>query len=123
MEWWQIALIIVAAALSIMAVKITFSFNLNQWSEQKRERGLEKLRNLCPHAEIFSQQDGAIRIESLFHTTFGTVQFRCTSCGRTVMNQLVAERQMELWSDPSNFKLYQKRWKQFEKQAKKLGLI
>ena len=39
MEWWQIALIIVAAALSIMAVKITLSFNLNQWSDQKRERG------------------------------------------------------------------------------------
>ena len=52
MEWWQIALIIVAAALSIMAVKITFSFNLNQWSDQKRERGLEKLRNLCPHADV-----------------------------------------------------------------------
>ena len=123
MEWWQIALIIVAAALSIMAVKITFSFNLNQWSDQKRERGLEKLRNLCPHAEISLQKDGAVRVDSLFHTTFGTVQFSCTRCGRTVMNQNVAERQMAVWLDPSNFKLYQKRWNQFERHAKKLGLI
>jgi len=48
----EILLGIIAVAMTIIAIKITFSFNINEYLKRKDERLHLKIKNNCTHVNI-----------------------------------------------------------------------
>ncbi len=84
----DILLAIIAIALSVLAVRVNLSFNLNEYLEKrneylktKHEKLVQRAQNYCPHA-IISQRDGRIKIETSFIAPMGnTYDIYCQRCG------------------------------------------
>ena len=120
-EWWNVILIVLAIVVAIVAVRFSFTFNVNQWLEARRKRQLEQLRNLCTHAEMEQLPDGRISVESRFTSPAGTRLWICNRCQMTTHDQRIANMSVQMWA--SNPAGWVKQEKRFNKLASKLGLI
>lgn len=121
LEFWHIIGLIFAFTASVVAIKITFSFDFNKFLERKDKRLDQKIKNVCPHVEI-KQEDGEhFSIKSLFESPPGTHQWQCQRCGLVRNHNDDYEKQYEYWSDHAGE--YIERVKKFQKLLKKGGAV
>lgn len=75
--------------LSIFAIKLAISFDINRFIDQRKSRHLHLARSMCPHfcftGEVKNMTDrsGVVEYESLLQSPPGTILWRCKYCGAT----------------------------------------
>lgn len=118
-------LLIIVLAVSIIAVKIGITFDINKFLEQRKKTHLAKAQNLCPHMEfdILNADDSSrqinVQYRSLFESPPGTTRWICSRCGfvqNNVDESLIAQQAQRYLS---NTDLYEKTMKQYNKYMKK----
>jgi len=117
----EIIVLIIAVVVSIIAIRISFKFDLNKYFEDRRKIKIDQLRNICPHGRIANITDkGVITFESFFVSPVGTMDYICSQCnaivGKEHMNR-INERYKE------NPAIVLEKQKKFAKQMKKLKLV
>lgn len=121
LNYWQSIGVIFSVAISAIAIKITFNFDLNKYLERKDEKNLAKLRNHCPHVEMTPTEDGRLQIRSMFESPAGTLQWQCQKCGLIRNHDNDYQERYEYYV--KNPKEYLKKNKKFQKLIKKNGMI
>jgi hypothetical protein len=114
----NILLSIIALAISIIAIKITFTFNINEYLKSRKKDIDNQIKNYCSHAYIFFTDEG-IKWRSAFISPFGTTDYICEKCQLIVYsinNKEETRRIKELIKNP---KKYKKREKKFRKLLEK----
>jgi hypothetical protein len=119
MTFIEILLSIIVLTLSIIAIKISFKFDINKFLENRRKIKINQLKNICPHGR-FIVEDDKLKFESFFSSPYGTTVYICSQCGLVVNSESEVYRMIEpLINNP---KLVLKKQKKYYKQAKKLKL-
>lgn len=120
-SFWQIVGIIITLAVSVIAVKVTFSLDINKLLDRRDKRNLHKLKNACPHFSIIALQGREFEVRSLFYKPYGT-QHVCRQCGVAVVLDIEQhERQANYYvKNPSELIGDQKK---FTKLAQKSGVV
>lgn len=120
-NFYQLLLLIILAILGTIAIRITFSFDLNRYMEDKRKRNLSKLKNACTHHQIIQGKD-QYAVQPLFISPPGTLQWQCQRCGAI---KYFADGELERMSEyyANNPEEYIKQEKRFKKLVKKSKLI
>jgi len=111
LSFWQIFWLIITFFLWIIAVKITFTFDINKHREQKQKRLEAKLINYCPHMK-FTNYEWKLWIRSTFVSPSWTFSYQCQKCW---LVRDVIDEQDEL----SRQGYYVQNPKELEKQEKK----
>ena len=112
--FWPIALFL--AALSIVAIRIGFNFDINKHIETRHERRKEKLRMLCPHAQMVKKNGGFALISS-YGSPPGTNKWICDTCGVETFGPDPFDRTMKIYQ--KNPELFMRNEKDFLKYANK----
>lgn len=120
MTIYEILLVILVIVVSIIAIRISFKFDINRYLENRREIKISQLKNICPHTRIVDVKGNQIELESLFSSPMGTPKWICSQCGLIVNHEDDVNRITERYRDPS---LILKMQKKFNKEAKKLKII
>lgn len=119
MTFLEILFLIFAIAISIIAIRISFKFDMNQFLENRRKIKLNQLKNLCPHGAM-SMEGKNIIFQSFFSSPVGTTQWGCSQCGLIVNSEDEVMRLRDAYmKNPNHFI---KKNEKFVKQAKKLKL-
>ena len=119
MTFLEILLLIIALALSIIAIRISFKFDINKFVEDRRKIKLNQLKNVCPHTSAVLEGKQII-LESLFLSPPGTIQWKCQQCGLIVNSETEVQRITNAYqTNPKSILIKQK---EFAKKAKKLKL-
>lgn len=114
----EILWLIIAIAISIIAVKITFSFDINKYQE-KRQKDIEnKIKNYCTHARLI-KKNWQYWIQSTFMSPSWTLNYICQKCNLVIMNCDSDEENERLQYYLNNIDEYNKQEKKFEKLLKK----
>ena len=113
--FWLIT--VVSFLLTAVAVRIGLNFDLNKYLETRREHQKEKLRILCPHAQIV-EKNGEPFVIPTFETPSGTHNWICQRCGMESLGSGPFDIKMESYR--RNPKLILLAEKQFQKFAKKV---
>lgn len=121
LEFWQIIGLIFAFTASVVAIKITFSFDFNKFLERKDQRLNKKVKNTCPHVEIRQEDKEHFSITSLFESPSGTTKWQCQRCGLVRNHNNDYEEVCEYWGNHTDE--YIERMKKFEKLLKKGGAL
>ncbi|HVE80862.1 MAG TPA: hypothetical protein VNA68_01845 [Candidatus Dormibacteraeota bacterium] len=121
LSFWQIIGIIFAAAISIIAVKITLSFDFNKYLERKDKKLAQKLKNACTHMEMTPSANNQFQLKSLFESPSGTLQWQCQRCGGVRNHNNDYEERAQYYAD--NPDKYIEQNKKFQKLLKKSGMI
>lgn len=121
MNFYQIILLILTIVVSIIAVRISFKFDLNKHLETRRQIRIGQLKNICPHISISPHDGNAFLFQSYFSSPIGTRKYICSQCGCVVESKEDVNRLREPYKKDLN--LYLKKQKDFLKKAKKLKLI
>lgn len=66
MTFLGILILIFAIALSIIAIRISFKFDINKFLENRRKIKMDQLKNICPHGRIIDVTGNEMKFESLF---------------------------------------------------------
>ena len=109
---------VAAAIVSIFAIRGSIKFDVNQWLKDRREVQREKARMLCPHAEVFLDNQGEPCFKSLFQSPSGTPNWICEQCGQTVYSEGSVIEKLRYWTKNAQGFIQQK--KRFDKASKKL---
>ena len=119
----QIMVTIIVASISIMAVKISFSFDINKFLEARKERLRQKIKNYCPHMVVKKTKEGKIGIRSSFISPYGTTDFQCEICG--LIRSYVDEEEEKVRAKYflEHPEEYFKQEKAFNKILKKMGFL
>ena len=123
LEWWHLLVLTIAAAVSVIAIRLVFNvhFDVNKWQETRREHQKIKLRNLCTHVSIEKQGDRYL-VNSLFVSPVGTMQYVCDRCG-LITSPYNAKRLQDRWAGTMDLKQYILEEQKFSEMAKKMGLV
>ncbi len=121
LEFWQFIVAVLVALIGIVAVRITFSIDINKLLENRQKLNISKLRNTCTHLQLIPSEDGDIQVQSFFVSPSGTSQWRCERCG-IVTDQIEDEIRREANYYLNNIDQYTKMNKRFSKLLKKSGL-
>jgi uncharacterized C2H2 Zn-finger protein len=119
LSFWQIVGVIFAITASIIAVKITLSFDFNKYLDRKDKKIVQKLKNACTHMEMTPLNNNQFEFRSLFESPPGTHQWQCQRCGLIRNHDNDYEKRAEYYAN--NPDEYIKRNKKFEKLLKKNG--
>jgi hypothetical protein len=124
LSFWQLIGAILVLAISAIAVKITFNFDLNKYLERKDKRLDRKIKNACTHMhmELIGSAEGnkaQYSFQSLFESPPGTHQWQCQRCGLIRNHDNDYERRAEYYAQ--NPDEYIKMNKKFQKLLKKNG--
>ena len=79
MNFYQIIILIIVGVVSIIAVRISFKFDLNKYLENRRKIKIEQLKNICPHGRII-KINNKFAFESFFVSPMGTMNYVCPRC-------------------------------------------
>jgi hypothetical protein len=121
MNLYEIIILILVIALSIIAIRISFKFDLNKYLENRRKIKLDQLKNICPHGRIIDINGNQIKFESLFSSPMGTPKWICSQCGCVVDHEEDVNRINEKYG--KNPSMILEKQKEFIKKAKKLNII
>jgi len=107
----------------IIAVKITFNFDVNKYLETRNEHYKAKAKNVCLHFEFVPGKNGEIEVRSFFISPPGTSNYICQRCGsiRMHLDQDSMSRTVDYYAN--NVEAYNKRNREFRKILKKAGQI
>jgi hypothetical protein len=81
LSFGQVIILLVIAIIGTIAIRFTFSLDLNKVSENRAKSNLSKLRNACTHVELIPHEDDRIESKSLFISPPGKIQWQCQRCG------------------------------------------
>lgn len=118
----QILLTIIAIALSVIAVKVTLSFDINEYLKSRDEKLKGKIRSYCPHVAI-KEIDDKIGIQSTFISPSGTLNWICQRCGLQIFHLDQGDESRRLKYFLENPKKLTKQDREFQKLAKKAGFL
>lgn len=121
LEFWQIIGLILAFTASVVAIKITFSFDFNKFLERKDKRLDRKVKNICPHVEIKQEDEEHFSIKSLFESPPGTHRWQCQRCGLVRNHNDNYAEALEYWGAHTDE--YIERMEEFQKLLKKGGAL
>ena len=121
MNIYEIILLVLVVVVSIIAIRISFKFDLNKYLENRRKIKLDQLKNICPHGRIIDINGNQIRFESLFSSPVGTLKWVCSQCGCIVDHEDDVNRINERYS--KNPSIILEKQKRFFKEAKKLKIV
>ena len=117
MSFYQTLILIIITAI---AIRFTFKFDLNKYFKDRRKIRIDQLKNICPHCRIEILDNGQVKMESYFHSPFGTTDYICSRCNRIVHSEEDALRICKNYAkDPKRFLENEKR---FIKKMKALNL-
>jgi hypothetical protein len=122
LEFWQLIVAIFAVVFSIVAIRISFRFDLNKYLESRRQSYTQKLRSACTHVELSPADDGKIQARSLYISPPGTIQWQCQRCGHIAYQQ-EDEFEKQVYYYLNNIDQYHKKNKRFSKLLKKSGMV
>jgi hypothetical protein len=119
------ALVIIAIAVSIIAIKIVIRFDINKYLESRKRKHIALGQNACPHMdlELIDTNDDKLEVNvkyyPWFETPYGTTKWICKRCKFVVDN--VDERQLEKAARHyiDNPKAYKKAMRKADKHIKK----
>ena|SRR3989338_1048497 len=121
MNFFQIIILIIVVILSIIAIRISFKFDLNKYLENRRKIKLDQLKNICPHGRIIYITGNQVKSESFFSSPVGTLKWVCSQCGCVVDHEDDVNRINERYKE--NLSLILEKQKRFIKAAKKLKIV
>jgi len=126
LSFWQLVVLLAAFTASVIAVKITFNFDLNKFLDRRDKRLDKKIKNTCTHIQMeFIKKDERgmpeYKIQSLFESPPGTHQWQCQKCGLVRNHNNDYEEQYEYYAE--NADEYIKRNRKFQKLIKKAGAV
>lgn len=109
---------ITAFVVSVVAIRATIRFDLNEWLRDRRAQKEKNLRMLCPHAD-FSDEDGVLQIRSTYVSPPGTTAWQCQMCGNVTHDDAEVSSVTRYWAKhPDELS---RRNKKILKEARKLG--
>ena len=118
MNFTEIIILIIVVVLSVIAIRISFKFDLNKYLENRRKIKIDQLKNICPHGRITNITDkGIITFESFFVSPIGTMDYACSQCNAIAGEEHVNRINEQYKHNPS---LVFEKQKKFIKKAKKL---
>ncbi|MFH1505985.1 MAG: hypothetical protein ABIE94_03255 [archaeon] len=121
MTFLEILLLILTIVFSIIAIRISFKFDLNRYLENRRKIKIDQLKNICPHGRIIDVTGNEVKFESFFSSPVGTTKCVCSQCGLVVDSKDEVNRITKpLLKNPDYFI---ERHRKFVKQAKKLKIV
>src|SRR3989344_7433348 len=121
MNFSQVILLIIVIVVSVIAIRISFKFDLNKYLENRRKIKLDQLKNICPHGRITNITDnGVITFESFFVSPVGTMDYICSQCNAVVGEEHVNRINERYRENPS---IVFEKQKKFTKKAKKLKIV
>lgn len=117
LEFNQLIVLIVVIVFSVIAIKLTITFDLNRYLEDRKKMNMNRLRNACTHHQVVSLGEQH-SLQSLFISPPGTVQWQCQQCGAAkYFSDGELERMTQYYLD--NFEEFVKQQKKFQKLMKK----
>jgi hypothetical protein len=81
------SLIIIGMILSVITVRGTVKFDINQWINDRKKQQEQNFIALCPHHYLFSDGDGT-KVGSHFISPPGTSAWQCQKCGHLTHDDL-----------------------------------
>ncbi len=121
LEFYQLILLIITIVASIVVIRVTISFDINDYLKTKKASYISKLQNACPHVELKPNKQGK-EARLLFISPPGTVQWQCQKCGAIrYLNNNEGEEMQKYYLD--NVDEYNRKMKRFSKLLKKSGHI
>jgi hypothetical protein len=118
MTFRQIIITIVVAILGIVAVRFSFSFDINKYLEWKKQDIKNKIKNHCTHIHVENYGEKSA-VQSAFFSPIWTTNRICQRCWLVVnyIDQNAEETRIKkLLQDPDEYK---KQEKKFQKLLKK----
>ena len=118
-DWlgWIVAFIVVVLS-TIVVIRATVRFDLNEWKRDRIKQNEERLRRLCP--QVYSDyKDGEPAVGSLFVSPRGTSSWRCEQRGSVMHNPQFVDSNTRYCAD-NPYRLL-KRMNKFDKLSKKFG--
>ena len=98
-----IVIAIIAAIAAVVALKLTISFNLNQFLadrlERKKERLTARIRGVCPHVEPFFDQENRYGLRHTFDGAPFHTPWTCKVCGHKVVTAGSVDDNTRLWGE------------------------
>lgn len=118
----EIILIIITFFIGIIAVRVTFTFDINKHKEYKQKRLETKMKNYCPHMKFVKVWEN-YWVQSTFFSPSWTLAYQCQKCW--TIQQVFDEQWEKQRSDYylSNPKELEKQEKKFVKLLKKAWYI
>jgi hypothetical protein len=80
LEFNQLIVLILVLVISVIAVRLTVTFDINKYQEERKKNNLTKLRNACTHHRVI-KEGKQYGLQSLFISPPGTLQWQCQQCG------------------------------------------
>ena len=94
MSGLQVLLVVIAVIGGIFAIRLSLSFDLNQWIRERPLRRLHRAQRRCPHIETFDEVDeegriSSVEVRSLFAQPPGSTTWICAQCGAEALQHQV----------------------------------
>jgi len=115
----EIILIIITTALSIIAVRISFTFDINKYLESKRKIAENKAKNACTHLFPLYKDNKIAWLKSAFISPVWTTNWVCQKCGMIRYDIDDDYEKLKIKYYFSHNKEYMKKEKKFEKYLRK----
>ena len=94
---------IIASIAAVVALKLTISFDLNQFLADRRERKNERLtariRGACPHVEPFFDEERGVGVRHTFDGVPAHTPWVCKMCGHKVATPGAVNDNTRLWGE------------------------
>lgn len=113
--WLGIALVLLA---TVVAIRGTVRFDVNEWMRDRRKQKEENLRLLCPHVTMLKNGE-EIAWRPNYVSPFGTLDWQCQRCGRVTNDEQEIKEIVRYWA--AHPEEYLERNKKMARLAKKLG--
>ena len=117
-QTWNWLVWLVAILVTIVVVRATVRFDVNEWLRDRRKQREEHLRLLCPHVRLVNS-DGEPAICSTYISPVGTTAWQCQLCGNVTYDRSEGDEVARYWATNTNELI--KRHKDMARLAKKLG--
>jgi Zn-finger protein len=114
------SLIIIGMILTVITVRGTVKFDINQWINDRKKQQEQNFIALCPHHYLFSDGDGT-KVGSHFISPPGTSAWQCQKCGHLTHDDLKMKIDTKYWAQ--NPGALEEQNNRMTKLAKKLGRL
>ena len=91
---------VVALLATVVAIRGTITFDVNEWLKERKKKKEENLRSLCPHAQMV-QEGGEYGVRSTYISPMGTLAWQCQNCGDVTHDEAAVREINAYWAkDP-----------------------
>lgn len=128
-NFWAVLGFLTFAVASIVVIRISINFNLNEFLRDRRQNYMRKARNACPHMELSVLDNSSkdkefnIKIRSWFVSPAGSFQYQCQRCGLIVSDVDQNDLQKRGQYFINNPDEYTKTIDRYKKYLKKAGAL